>query len=85
MQKIFTLKVKTIKLTFTLTFYWMFSNFFNFGLQILLIFNIFDIILDMCEALKMTVISFVRIQKYYVIFKLLRNYWKATTHFSSII
>ena len=39
----------------------------------------------MCGVLKMIVISIVKFQKYYVIFKLFRNYWRATTHFSIII
>ena len=38
--------LKPKKLTFTLTFYKNFSNYFNFALQVLLIFNIFDKILD---------------------------------------
>ena len=33
----------------------------------------------------MIVISVAWFQKYYVIFKLLLNYWRATTHFSIII
>ena len=39
----------------------------------------------MCKVLKMIVISVVRFQKYYVIFKLLRNYWKGTTHFNQYL
>ena len=69
----------------TLTLYGIFSNFVNFALQVLLIFHNFDKILDMCGVLKMIVISVGRFQRYFVICKLLRNYyWKATTQFSII-
>ena len=57
-----TSKVQNVKLTFTLTFNGIFSNFYNFALQILLIFYTFDKILDMCKVLKMIVISVVRFQ-----------------------
>ena len=58
MQIVLTL-IKPYKLNFSLTFYGIFSYFFNFALQVLLIFNIFDKILDMSKVLKMILISVV--------------------------